>query len=183
MNPRKTSIIVGVFILTAYSMLIKEINDSKAVVLITDLLSGLSVIGIAALMCPFFKKYLKVASASYLSLKILEGSLMIIGGILFLFEPSQHLREVIYGNIHTYVFIISAFLFYYLLFISKMVPRFLSVWGGIAIFSLLVITVLRLFDMSNPALESLLILIITNELVLSLWLMFKGFNQSVVKTA
>lgn len=181
MSKRRIATIVGILILTAYSMLIGEATDSKLIILVVDIISGLSVIGIAIFLYPLFKRYNKGLSVGYISLKLLEGLLMIAGGIFFLFDSTQEMRSLIYGDIHTYVFIVGAFIFYYLLFISRMVPRFISIWGGIAIFSLLVITILRIFDLSNPVIESFLILIITNEIVLSLWLLIKGFNQDSVK--
>lgn len=178
-SKRTQSILIGIFILTAYSMLAAELTNSKTVVLITDLISGLSVLGIAILLFPYFKPTTKRLSFAYLSLKILEGSLMIAGGLLFIFNAVA--REWIYSNIHLYTFIISGLLLYILLYKTRIVPRFISIWGIIAIFFLTLSTLLKLFGMSFPVLDAFLILIITNEVFLAIWLMIKGFNLKYLK--
>jgi hypothetical protein len=173
---KKTATGVGILILVAYGVLVSTATDSKLLVMIFDLISGLAVIGIAVLMFPLFKKHSKNLSLGYLLLKIVEGALMVVGGLLFLNSSLQFVRDWIYNGIHLYVFIVSGFLFYYLLYISKIVPRYISVWGEIAIFSLFTKTVLTLFELTSPILEILLILIITNEVFLAIWLMVKGFK-------
>jgi hypothetical protein len=101
---------------------------------------------------------------------------MVSGGIFYLFTSFEHLRDSIYNGIHLYVFILSGFLFYFLLFKSKLVPHFISVWGIIAILMLLVRTALNILGIVSPIVDSFLILIIANEIFLAIWLMIKGFN-------
>ena len=76
--------------------------------------------------------------------------------------------------------VVSAFMFYYLLYKSELVPRFISLWGALGIFFLLISTIFKLLDMPYPMLDYLLILIITNEFFLAIWLMTKGFNKSAI---
>jgi len=52
---KKTVIIVGVLILTAYGVLVSVLTQSRIIVMIADIISGLSVIGIAVFMYPYFK--------------------------------------------------------------------------------------------------------------------------------
>ncbi len=170
------SIFVGVFILAAYGILVSAATQSKAIVLVADIISGLSVVGIAALMFPLFKKVGSAESFTYLLLKIAEGGLMIAGGILYLFDSQQYLRANIYEGVHLYIFIVSGFLFYHLLLKSKLIPRFISIWGMVGIFALTLINTSKLVGIDLSALQFLLILIITNEAFLAGWLMFKGFK-------
>lgn len=79
---RRNAIIVGLLIIFAYAVLASSLIDSKIIVMISEALSGLAVIGIAVIMYPYFRSYKKI-SKSYLSLKSVEGLLMIIAGILF----------------------------------------------------------------------------------------------------
>lgn len=180
-NNKTKAVFAGIFILVAYSMLASEATDIKWVVALLDFISGLAVIGIAAIMYPFFKVAGKKMSLSYLLLKILEGALMIIAGVLFLNNSSQYFREWIYNGIQSYTFISSAFIFYYLLYKTKLVPRYISIWGAVAIFALFTKTVLSFFGLIIPVLDIMLILIITNEIFLAIWLMVKGFNLSELK--
>ncbi|MCX5780020.1 MAG: DUF4386 domain-containing protein [Firmicutes bacterium] len=170
----KRAIWVGILILLAYGVLVSSVTQSKIPVLIADLISGLSVIAIAVLMYPIFKVFNKKASQVYLLLKYIEGFLMIVGGFVFL--VSAKFRGVIYDNIHIYVFIIGALVFYYLLYIGKIVPRFISIWGLLGTVALVISTGLKLFNLNFPIVDYFLILIITNEVFLAGWLIFRGFN-------
>ena len=147
---RTRSILVGIFILIAYGVLASALTQSKIIVMIADVISGLAVIGIAVLMYPIFRMY-KYQSFSYLLLKYVEGTLMIIGGLLFLSTSLQHFRDLIYNNIHIYIFIAGAFIFYYLLYKTRAVPRFISIWGATGIFALLVSTLLKLMNVKYPS--------------------------------
>jgi hypothetical protein len=176
MSPKRTAIIVGILILVAYSMLSAAIIKTRWLVTLFDVISGLAMIGAAVLMFPFFKISSRKLSFGYLYLKILEGALMIAAGIFFLSDSLQGWRGWIYDYPQTYEFIISASLFYILLFKTKLVPRFISVWGLIACCALLMASVVGLLGVNSPMVAVLTIPIITNEVFLAIWLMIKGFN-------
>ena len=176
MNNKTKAMLAGIFILVAYGVLVSGVTSSKIWIMIADVISGLAVIGIAAIMYPFFTSAGEKISLSYLLLKILEGTLMIVAGILFLNNSSQYFRDQIYNGIHLYAFISSGFVFYYLLYKTKLVPRYISIWGAIATLALFTKTVLSFFGQSFPVLDIMLVLIITNEIFLAIWLMVKGFN-------
>jgi hypothetical protein len=180
-KPKNSARLAGIFILTAYLMLLGEFITSKAIVLMADTISGLSVIGIAILLFPHIKNTNKLIANSYLLLKMVEGLLMLIGGIVFLSSSLAPLRSQMYDGIHFYVFIISGFCLYWLLYKTKLVPRFISIWGAVAVFSLLLTAVLDFFNLHLPALDILLLLIIINEIFLAFWLMIKGFNLPLKK--
>ncbi|MFA5856824.1 MAG: DUF4386 domain-containing protein [Candidatus Pacearchaeota archaeon] len=175
---KSRAILVGIFIILAYGVLASLITKSKIIIMIADVFSGLAVMGIAVLMYPLFKQFNKNLSISYLILKYLEGILMILAGLLFLNPSLQYLKDIIYNNFHIYVFIISGFMFYYLLYKSKLVPKFISIWGALGIFTLLVSTLFNLADIHYIIIDYLLALIITNEVFLAIWLIFKGFNKN-----
>jgi hypothetical protein len=179
-SSKRRAFITGVLILIAYGVLVSVITQIKVFVMLADVISGLAVIGIAILLFPILRIYDKLLSASYLYLKLFEGILMIIGGVLFLFDSQQVLRDWIYDGAHLYAFIASGFIFYYLLYISKIIPRFVAIWGELGILSLLVMTVLKLLGQEYPTLNALLLLIITNEVFLAIWLMVKGFNPAAM---
>lgn len=46
MSNKTRSIFVGVFILVAYGVLASELTDSKAIIMVADVISGLAVMGI-----------------------------------------------------------------------------------------------------------------------------------------
>lgn len=171
---------VGVFILIAYGVLVSAITESKIMVMFADVISGVAVIGIAVLMYPIFRETNIQVSNWYRVLKYAEGISMIIGGLLFLNPSLEYIKGIIYDDFHIYVFIISAFMFYFLLFKSELVPRYISIWGALGIFALLVSTLLQFVGIHYAMLDYFLVLIITNEVFLAFWLMIKGFNESIV---
>jgi len=177
---RKTAIIVGVLILLAYSLLGSDNPDAKVLGMFLEVISGLAVIGIAILMYPFFRPYNKKASFWYLVFRDVEGGLMIIAGILFLSHSTLllEIRDGIYVG-HAYIFALAALIFYFLLYQSNLVPRWISVWGAIASILLILVNLLEVMGIV-PASMILYLPIILNELVLAIWLMVKGFNPSAI---
>ena len=119
-----TSLIVGILILVAYSMLVYDITKNMTLGIITDVVSGLAVISIALLMFPIFNTAQnKIMNYSYLVCKSIEGILMIIGGIFILNPVSEGYRAIIYKNIHIYFFTIGALFFYILFYGHKLFPN------------------------------------------------------------
>ncbi len=167
--------LAGVFILTAYLMLITEVSDSEVVGLIVEVVSGLSVIGIALLLYPYFLSASKKITALYVASRLIEGIVMIISGFMVL-AGNYEGRDIIYQNIHIYMFISGAAFMYWLFGKTKLIPRFIVFWGYIAVFFLALITVLGWFGIDNEALQVFLVLIITNEIFLAGWLIVKGLN-------
>ncbi len=176
-NHKKIATIVGILILVAYSILGTNNPDAKILGMCLEIISGLAVIGIAILMFPLLKPFGKKMSLWYLALKGVEGILMIIAGILFFIHTSSllELRDQIY-LVHGYIFAIPALMFYYLLYKSKLIPGWLSLWGVIASILLVIVNLLELMRII-PGLEILYLPIVLNEVVLAIWLMLKGFNN------
>ena len=181
-NNRKISIIIGILILTAYSILGTNNPDAKMLGMFLEVISGFSVICIAVLMFPFLKPFGKKISLWYIVLKSIEGILMIGAGILFfIYTPSLlEFRNQIY-LVHGYIFALPALMFYYLLYKSKLIPRWLSIWGIIASIVLVIANILELVEYSYK-LEILYLPIVLNEIVLALWLILKGFNESTINS-
>lgn len=177
---KKTARIVGILILLAYSLLGSGNPDAKVLGMFLEVISGLAVIGIAVLMYPLFRPYNKKASFWYIVFRGIEGGLMIIAGILFLSHSTLllEIRDGIYVG-HAYIFAVAALIFYYLLYQSKLIPRWISVWGVIAAVLLILVNLLEVMGII-PALMILYLPIILNELVLAIWLMAKGFNPSAI---
>jgi hypothetical protein len=83
------------------------------------------------------------------------------------------------------IFTLGGLIFYSALYKSRVVPRFISIWGLIAAALLLVGTVLIMLEMDTGALGNYWELITAapiavNEMVLALWLIIKGFNSSAI---
>jgi hypothetical protein len=80
-----------------------------------------------------------------------------------------------------FAFCLGAFMYYYLFFQSRLIPRWLSGFGIVAIVLMLAACVLSLF--SGNRITSYIPLafpIFLQEMVLAVWLIVKGFNQTAV---
>jgi len=72
------------------------------------------------------------------------------------------------------VFSLGALMFYILFYQTRLIPRWLSGWGVVGAIVYLVAGVMALF---GAPMEILLALLGVQEMVMALWLIFKGFNQ------
>jgi len=88
------------------------------------------------------------------------------------------------NNILAIVFSLGALLLYFLLYRSRLVPRWISVWGFIAIllhFSTAFLMMFRILDSDSATIISLPILV--QEMVMAIWLIVKGFNPTALTSA
>ncbi|RKR13061.1 uncharacterized protein DUF4386 [Maribacter vaceletii] len=174
---RHRASIIGVLILAAYSMLTYSITKNITLGIVTDIISGLAVIGIPLLLLPFFKtEKNKKLTSLYLVCRTIEGLLMILGGVILIIPSLQGYRDIIYRDVQIYFFIFGALLFYILLYRTLIIPRFISIWGIIATLALFIVTIFKLFGIEVEILNALVIPIILNELFLAIWLIIEGFN-------
>lgn len=87
------------------------------------------------------------------------------------------------GHVLTIVFILGALMFYYVLYQSRLVPRWLSGWGLLAATPYLVSGVSGLFALLSPMSTTQIVLVLplaVQEMVLAVWLIVKGFHSSSV---
>jgi hypothetical protein len=70
-------------------------------------------------------------------------------------------------------------LFYYLLYQSKLIPRWISVWDFIAVALVLSWNLVETFGISISVGLILAGPMILNEIFLAIWLIINGFNPSV----
>jgi hypothetical protein len=88
------------------------------------------------------------------------------------------------GIITAIVFPLGALMFYYVLYQSKLIPRWVSVWGVIGVTLHLVGTgLLGMFGITElPMIIQLIVVlpILVQEMVMAVWLIVKGFNSASV---
>lgn len=77
----------------------------------------------------------------------------------------------------------GAGMYYYVFFRTRLVPRWLSVWGMLALAMLLAMAVMEMFGAEPAGLTLVLALpIAVQEMVLAIWLLVKGFNAAAPKS-
>ena len=85
-------------------------------------------------------------------------------------------RTVIAGQMLGIFFGLGALVLFYLLYRSRLVPRFLSIWGLIAAVSVLVWNLLEMVGLHISVGMVFVLPIILNEIFLGFWLIVKGFD-------
>ena len=174
---RKASIIVGALILIAYSVLGALFLESPIIAMLLEIISGAASIGVAVLMLPILKSYNKNTTLGYTAVKIMEGMTYIVIAILLFSQIITTGTYLLIHEYHVYIFATGFLLLSYLLYQSKLVPRFISLWGIIASILMLISTIVNMISGSAtiPFYISHLP-VISNEIFLAVWLIVKGFN-------
>ena len=81
------------------------------------------------------------------------------------------------------IFCLGALMFYAVLYRSRLVPRWITVWGLAALIPYLAAEFLTLFDIldaTSSAATPLFLLLAVQEMVLAVWLIVKGFSPSAL---
>jgi hypothetical protein len=103
-----------------------------------------------------------------------RSSLQAVGGLLLSLREHATLLGV-------FAFSLGAFMYYSLFFQSRLIPRWLSGFGIVAIILMMAACVLSLFSGNPITGYTLLVLpIALQEMVLAVWLIVKGFDPSAI---
>ena len=203
-----TSLVGGIWletILTAPDYLNTGYQSETQVIIgvLLELINCIAVVGIAVAMFPIFRHQNEALALGYVALRIIEAVILIaavISPLLLIrlsleylstgspdastFQISANLlltaRAYIAGLLVPVFFSLAALVFYSLLYQSVLVPRFISIWGLIAVVLLLAWNLLETFGISVPAGMIFGLPIILNEIFLGIWLIAKVFNPSAV---
>ena len=170
-----------------------DILRLKGVILagvILELINAFAVIGIAAAFwTPFKQRYPSIA-IGYLSVRIIESAVCAAAAfipitLLTLARQNSNaamtadMMRTIRGDLVAYAvpifFGVGAILLYTMLCRSRLIPKYIAVWGLIA-------TIAVMANMCVPVVELKAVLalpIIANEIYLGLYLLIKGFRKEI----
>ena len=173
--------------------------------ILLEFISALAVVLIPLLLFPILKKHNEVLALGYVSFRLFEAVLLSFAQIykLSLVKLSQDylnkggvdasyfqnigssIQSVIYwvdhaGLIYLIVFAIGALILYSALYKSKLIPRWLSIWGLIGAVAILTGSVMATFDISLVLAMLLIIPIALQEQVMAIWFIVKGFSSSAI---
>ena len=192
---RRTARIVGVLFLAGFlaygvgtliaTAIVRSADRSGSTALFVTgaalmLLNSAFVIGIGVLMFPILRAHNKAIAAGYLGTRIFEGVVLAIGvgSLIVLADPAAaiHANSVFYGIAQAGLAIGSLF-FCALLFRTRLVPRFLAVWGFIGYACFAGGNLLELFGVAGAALVSSIPGGLF-ELTFGIWLIARGFAST-----
>jgi hypothetical protein len=166
-----------------------------------------AIIGIAAMLFPVMRPHGEGLALWYFGFRILEAAAFVVGAISVLSlisvseasilaaaAPSAPVYEGLRslalagnlwaGKLATLAFVLGAVALYSLLYRSRLVPRFISAWGLVAVALLIVANLLGVDVTAGFQPAALLYApIALNELFLAGWLIVRGFNAPASRTA
>ena len=181
-NTRRTARSVGTLMLAAF--LLYGIGSSIATtaspgVLLTTgivmmLLNTGAVIAIGALMLPILRPHAPAIAVLYLATRVVEGAFLAVGAIALLlgFAATNFLAY----NIAMAVLGIGSLFFCVALYRSRLVPRFLAVWGFVGYASFAVGCFLELAGVAGAGLLSAIPGGLF-EIFFAVWLIAHGFGS------
>jgi len=164
--------------------------------------------GIAVALYPVLRKHSRALALGSVACRLIEGALILVGTLALLallsigkqtaaggsvgassFQAVATVllatRDWIHGFVMLLAWLSGAFMYYYLLYVSRLVPRWLSGWGLVAALLCLAATVYSGFTQEfgfttvNTALN---IPIGIQEMVLAVWLIAKGFAPAQTRS-
>jgi hypothetical protein len=182
-------------------------NEYKVIVgVLLDILGAGAFVGLAVIIYPILRKHNETIALGYVVARIIEAVPFIIANLSllslltlskeFIQTPSPEVslyKPAAAGLIAVYdwaqllgprIFAsLAALPFYFLLYQSKLLPRWISIWGLIGAPLYLASGFLPLFGLVDPISPILVILFLPAailEMVLAVWLIVKGFNPTSI---
>lgn len=170
------------------------------------LMMGLALAMIPVVMFPILKKHNEALALGYVifrgGLETVLSIVMAISSLLLLVVSQEYVQAgaadssylqtlgTLLRGVNDYpldpilaiVFPLGALMFYYLLYQSKLLPRWLSGWGLITAIPYLaaaLLVTLRLLAPWSTIRVVLVLPLALQEMVMAVWLLVKGFNSSV----
>ncbi|MCE1252505.1 MAG: DUF4386 domain-containing protein [Anaerolineae bacterium] len=188
---------VSTFISAPNSLSIINNKGAGLIGVLLELINAIAVMGIAVSLFPILKRQNENMARAYLGFRWVEAILcaLIVIAPLALIELSHQqvddgaflaavssltaTRAVLVNVLIPVFFCLGAFLFYLILFRTGLLPKFISIWGLVAVILIFVLNFAAAAGLTiNPVLGiSFALPIILNEVFLGVWLMVKGFNS------
>lgn len=162
---------------------------------------ALAVLGIPVFLYSILRKHSHASALGFFSFRFIEAFLVILYslGLLLLISLSQEYvgAEVMDTSFHQsagalllaardwafmlgagFAFTLSALILNYILWRTKLVPRWLSGWGFLGGALMFGSVLAQFFGFTSP--DFLFFPIAVQEMVFALWLIIKGFNPSAI---
>jgi hypothetical protein len=165
-------------------------------------INAFAFVGIAVLMFPILRRRFESLALAYVGFRLIEFVTQILAdvGALSLLPLSEEFVKVGAPAASAFqtvgasllaqrewsfqmlglIFSCGGLLFYYMLYRTDLIPRFISVWGLVGAALVLLQTLFEMFGLNvDPSIGLITGLpMLLNELFLGVWLIAKGFNPS-----
>ena len=175
-------------------------NRTRVVVgVLLELLNGVAYVGIGVLMFPILRQRFESMALWYVGFRVIEFVMQTLSDLspLSLLTLSEEFVRAGAPEASSFLssgtlliaqrywafqmvsvtLVLGALVFYTMLYRSKLIPRFISIWGLVGAAVVLVNALLEWFGFTPGNLGVIMLL---NELFLAVWLIVKGFNPSAI---
>jgi hypothetical protein len=145
------------------------------------LLNSAIVIGIGVLMVPILQQHNRMIAGGYLLTRVVEGTTLAIGvaGLVWLSGSTAVTTNFLAYSIAMVGLGIGSLFFCFLLFTTRLVPRFLAAWGFIGYATMAAGCLLEIAGVGGAGTVG----VIPGglfELTFAIWLITRGFNRASV---
>jgi hypothetical protein len=192
----------------APDFLIKAAANSNQVIIgaIFQFIMSIAYLGVAIILYPILRKFNDNLALGFLSFRIVATVFIIIGTVfllLILMLSQEFVKAVpqdasyfqILGDLlrmsrdlvnHVFMILtlsVGGLMLYFVLFRTRLIPRWLSIWGLIGTTSTMLASLLVMFhsiDIITPVYFILNTPVALLEIILAIWLIIKGFDNSVI---
>lgn len=166
------------------------------------LLMGISLVAMTVFLYPIFKKDSEELALGMLLFRgALEGAWYFISTLSVIFLVAlgqeyiatgansaalQSVGKVVYqfhdllGPVGTIFFLIGATCLYIAFYRTRLIPRWLSIWGLIGVIPYMTYALLHIFQKDNGVGFYLQMLLAPQEMVMAFWLIIKGFDKTAI---
>jgi hypothetical protein len=176
-------------------------NDVMMAAFLMTILA-ISVFGIGALMFPILRRHVEGLGTAYVGIRFLEATFIVLSSVCLLGmlsmsqdyaagrldEASPQSIGALLISLHDWSLLFGTMFFLslgglalnYVLYRSRLVPRWLSAWGFIGDVGILIYGIMGLFGTDTNAFDVTSLLaapIAVQEMVFASWLIIKGFNS------
>jgi hypothetical protein len=182
-----------------YLTLVSGSRNQVTLGALLEFINGIAYLGIAVLVFPILKQRFESLALGYVGFRIIEFVMQTLADIspLSLLTVSEEFVRAGASDAASFqaagavllatrywafqmvsiTLGLGALLFYSMLYQTRLIPRFISIWGLLGAAVVLANTMFDMFGLSVPNLGVLMLL---NELFLGVWLIVKGFNPSAI---
>jgi hypothetical protein len=185
-----------------YLALVSENRTQVVFGALLEMTNAVAYIGIAVLMFSVLRQRFASLALWYVCFRIIEfvmQTLSDLGALALLnvseefvragapeASPYQALGALLLAErawafqMVTISLVLGAVMFYFMLYKTRLIPRFISVWGLVAAAAVIATALMDMFGIEPGSLEFLGVLMLLNELFLGVWLIVKGFDSSAI---
>lgn len=186
-----------------YLISVSAHGNQMIITVILWLIAATSAVATAFMLFPILRRYIESLSMGYVVLRTFENVFYVIGALILLTILTVS-QKYVAGAVDTsyyqvlgtlllelrhWAVLIGTLIFFglgsmtlnYVLYQSKLIPRWLSLWGFIGAALALLYGLLGIFGIAtglNSPFTLLAMPIFVQEMVFAAWLIVKGFNQN-----